>query len=200
MAGKLYLVPTPIGNLGDISRRAAEVLAAADFIAAEDTRVTVKLLNHLGLKKAMVTYHRHNTDSGAQAVIDDPRHGALDLDGGGRIDARARGRPAGAPDPVLLQHDPGDAGPAVMGVDPLDHHRREMLQLEREDALDAHDQRAGFGRGGLAPAALRPFQLGRPAVACQPLAADLRPGGQDVGRGESLRREGRPDATLDQLG
>ena len=53
MAGKLYLVPTPIGNLGDISRRAAETLEAADFLAAEDTRVTVKLLNHLGLKKPM---------------------------------------------------------------------------------------------------------------------------------------------------
>ncbi len=50
MAGKLYLVPTPIGNLGDISRRAAEILEGADFIAAEDTRVTVKLLNHLELK------------------------------------------------------------------------------------------------------------------------------------------------------
>ena len=70
MAGTLYLVPTPIGNLGDISRRMAETVAQADFIAAEDTRVTVKLLNHLGLKKPMLTYHRHNTDSGGQAVID----------------------------------------------------------------------------------------------------------------------------------
>ena len=70
MAGTLYLVPTPIGNLGDISRRVAETLEQADFIAAEDTRVTVKLLNHLGLKKPMLTYHRHNTDSGGQAVID----------------------------------------------------------------------------------------------------------------------------------
>ena len=48
----------------------AETLAQADFIAAEDTRVTVKLLNHLGLKKPMVTYHRHNTETGGQAVID----------------------------------------------------------------------------------------------------------------------------------
>lgn len=70
MAGTLYLVPTPIGNLGDISRRMAETLEHADFLAAEDTRVTVKLLNHLGLKKPMLTYHRHNTDSGGQAVID----------------------------------------------------------------------------------------------------------------------------------
>jgi len=69
MAGKLYLVPTPIGNLGDISRRAAETLAAADFIAAEDTRVTVKLLNHLELKKTMVAYHRHNCDTAGPAIL-----------------------------------------------------------------------------------------------------------------------------------
>ena len=69
MSGILYLVPTPIGNLGDISRRMAETLEQADFIAAEDTRVTLKLLNHLGLKKPMVTYHRHNTESGGEAVL-----------------------------------------------------------------------------------------------------------------------------------
>ena len=67
--GKLYLVPTPIGNLGDISRRAAETLAAADFIAAEDTRVTVKLLNHLELKKPMAAYHRHNCDTAGPAIL-----------------------------------------------------------------------------------------------------------------------------------
>ena len=70
MAGTLYLVPTPIGTLGDISPRMADTLAQADFIAAEDTRVTVKLLNHLGLKKPMVTYHRHNTAASGQAVLD----------------------------------------------------------------------------------------------------------------------------------
>ena len=69
MAGKLYLVPTPIGNLGDVSRRAVETLAAADFIAAEDTRVTVKLLNHLELKKPMVAYHRHNCETAGPAVL-----------------------------------------------------------------------------------------------------------------------------------
>ena len=70
MAGTLYLVPTPIGNLGDISQRMADTLAQADFIAAEDTRVSIKLLNHLGLKKPMVSYHRHNTDRGGRAVLD----------------------------------------------------------------------------------------------------------------------------------
>ncbi len=69
MAGTLYLVPTPIGNLGDISPRMADTMAQADFIAAEDTRVSLKLLNHLGIKKPMVSYHRHNVESGGQAVI-----------------------------------------------------------------------------------------------------------------------------------
>ena len=69
MAGKLYLVPTPIGTLGDISRRAAETLEAADVLAAEDTRVTVKLLNHLGLKKPMTAYHRHNCDAAGPAIL-----------------------------------------------------------------------------------------------------------------------------------
>lgn len=58
--GKLYVVGTPIGNLGDLSPRAAETLEQCDFIAAEDTRVTMKLLNHLGLKKPMVSYFEHN--------------------------------------------------------------------------------------------------------------------------------------------
>ena len=60
MAGMLYLVPTPIGNLGDISIRCRETLEQADFIAAEDTRVTLKLLNHLGIKKSLVSYYEHN--------------------------------------------------------------------------------------------------------------------------------------------
>ena len=69
MSGTLYLVPTPIGNLGDISRRMAEALTQADFIAAEDTRVTLKLLNHLGLKKPLLSYYRHNTAAGGEAVL-----------------------------------------------------------------------------------------------------------------------------------
>ena len=70
MAGTLYLVPTPIGNLGDISRRCAETLEAVDIIAAEDTRVTLKLLNHLGLKKPLVSYYRHNTDEAGEKLLE----------------------------------------------------------------------------------------------------------------------------------
>ncbi len=69
MAGMLYLVPTPIGNLGDISPRARQTLEEADFIAAEDTRVTLKLLNHLEIKKSLVSYYEHNkTFKGSQIV------------------------------------------------------------------------------------------------------------------------------------
>lgn len=69
MSGTLYLVPTPIGNLGDVSQRAQEILAAVDFIAAEDTRVTLKLLNHLGLKKSLISYFEHNkAQRGAQIL------------------------------------------------------------------------------------------------------------------------------------
>ena len=57
MSGILYLVATPIGNLGDFSPRAVETLSAVDFIAAEDIRVSVKLLNHFGIKKPLVSYH-----------------------------------------------------------------------------------------------------------------------------------------------
>lgn len=60
MSGKLYLVGTPIGNLGDFSPRAAETLREADFIAAEDTRVTLKLLNHFDIRKPLVSYFEHN--------------------------------------------------------------------------------------------------------------------------------------------
>lgn len=60
MSGMLYVVGTPIGNLSDFSPRAVETLEQADFIAAEDTRVTLKLLNHFGIKKPMVSYFEHN--------------------------------------------------------------------------------------------------------------------------------------------
>ena len=60
MPGKIYVVGTPIGNLGDFSPRAVDALKNADFIAAEDTRVTLKLLNHFGIKKETVSYYEHN--------------------------------------------------------------------------------------------------------------------------------------------
>ena len=69
MSGTLYLVATPIGNLGDFSPRAVETLAAADFIAAEDTRVSIKLLNHFGLKKQLISYHEHNHVSAGQSIL-----------------------------------------------------------------------------------------------------------------------------------
>jgi 16S rRNA (cytidine1402-2'-O)-methyltransferase len=60
MSGKLYVVGTPIGNLGDFSPRAVHTLQEVDFIAAEDTRVTLKLLNHFDIKKELVSYFEHN--------------------------------------------------------------------------------------------------------------------------------------------
>ena len=70
MAGMLYLVPTPIGNLGDISTRCRQTLEEADFIAAEDTRVSLKLLNHLGIKKSLVSYYEHNKAQKGNVILE----------------------------------------------------------------------------------------------------------------------------------
>ena len=70
MSGELFIVGTPIGNLGDLSPRAAKTLEEADFIAAEDTRVTLKLLNHLGLKKPMVSYFEHNKRERGEVITE----------------------------------------------------------------------------------------------------------------------------------
>lgn len=70
MAGKLYLVGTPIGNLGDISPRALRTLEAADFVAAEDTRVTLRLLNHFNIKKPLVSYYEHNARSAGERILE----------------------------------------------------------------------------------------------------------------------------------
>ena len=69
MAGMLYLVPTPIGNLGDISIRCRQTLEQADFIAAEDTRVSLKLLNHLGIKKSLISYFEHNKAQKGEQIV-----------------------------------------------------------------------------------------------------------------------------------
>lgn len=70
MSGKLYVVGTPIGNLGDLSPRARQVLEAVDCIAAEDTRVTVKLLNHFGIKTPLLSYHEHNKKTVGEKIIE----------------------------------------------------------------------------------------------------------------------------------
>lgn len=67
--GKLYLVPTPIGNLKDITLRALEVLENVDVIAAEDTRQTLKLLNHFNIRKTLISYHKHNENSKSEEII-----------------------------------------------------------------------------------------------------------------------------------
>ena len=74
--GTLYLVPTPIGNLADMTRRAAEILADADIVACEDTRHTRILLDHLGLSKKVVSYHEHNKETAGPKLIEALLEGA----------------------------------------------------------------------------------------------------------------------------
>lgn len=75
MQGRLYIIPTPIGNLSDITIRAIDMLKSADIIAAEDTRQTLKLLNHYNIKKPMISYHMHNEKSRGYEIIDKLEHG-----------------------------------------------------------------------------------------------------------------------------
>ncbi len=76
LTGRLYLVPTPIGNLDDMTERAIRVLEHADLIACEDTRVSGRLLAHLGLKKKLISYHEFNESSRAAQLIERIREGA----------------------------------------------------------------------------------------------------------------------------
>lgn len=73
--GTLYLVATPIGNLADITQRAIAVLGQVDFVAAEDTRHSQRLLSHLGLKPRLLAYHEHNEDRTTPKLLDDLESG-----------------------------------------------------------------------------------------------------------------------------
>ncbi len=70
MSGTLYVVGTPIGNLSDMSMRALETLKSVDFICAEDTRVTAKLLNHFEIKKPLISYHEHNAVQSGKSIVE----------------------------------------------------------------------------------------------------------------------------------
>ena len=96
MKGKIYLVATPIGNLEDITLRAIRILGEVDIIAAEDTRHTLKLLNHLQITKPMISYHRHNEEVKTEELIRKLQEGnniALVSDAGTPVisDPRRRG-------------------------------------------------------------------------------------------------------------
>ena len=75
MSGTLYLCATPIGNLGDITLRVIELLKECDLIAAEDTRNTIKLLNHFGIKTPLISYHEHNKISKGPILIEKLKSG-----------------------------------------------------------------------------------------------------------------------------
>ena len=75
MNGKLYIIATPIGNLEDITLRALRILKEVDIIAAEDTRQTLKLLNHYEISKHLISYHRHNEETKSDLLIEKLKEG-----------------------------------------------------------------------------------------------------------------------------
>ena len=77
--GKLYIVGTPIGNLDDITIRAVNTLRNVDVVLAEDTRQTLKLLNHFEISKHMISYHRHNEDDKIEKIVEKFINEGVDL-------------------------------------------------------------------------------------------------------------------------
>ena len=77
MNGKLYIVGTPIGNLKDITLRALEVLKSCDLVAAEDTRVTMRLLSHFEIKKPLISYHKFNEEGRSENILDKVKEGQI---------------------------------------------------------------------------------------------------------------------------
>ena len=164
MAGKLTLVGTPIGNLGDLSPRARRALEEADFIAAEDTRVTLKLLNHFGISRQLVSYYQHNkersgerilerilagencalvTDAGMPAVSDPGEDLAVACaERGIHLEKEPRGTPGLAP--RRKAHDDLLRGPAQAAKDALGPCRRLRPRAPRRPLPGAHQAaRAG---------------------------------------------------------
>ena len=92
----LYVVGTPIGNLQDFSPRAVKTLREVDFIAAEDTRVTQKLLNHFEIKKSMVSYHEHNLRERGEMILSRILAGESCFGCGDALYLRPGGRPCKA--------------------------------------------------------------------------------------------------------
>lgn len=110
MIGKLYIIATPIGNLGDMTTRAIETLQAVDLIAAEDTRVSMTLLRHFDIKKKIVSYHRFNETARADSMI-----GEL-LDGKNIALISDAGTPCISDPGYVLVRQAVDAGIDVIGV------------------------------------------------------------------------------------
>ena len=145
MSGTLYLVGTPIGNLGDLSVRALETLRSADFIAAEDTRVTAKLLNHFEIKKPCVSYYEHNKYASGEkivarllagetcALVTDAGMPAISDPGEDIVPVRRAGhRRAGHPRPVRGHRGAGRVRPADAAV-----LLRGLPRRERQDPARA---------------------------------------------------------------
>ena len=128
LRGALYVVGTPIGNLSDFSPRAAETLAAVDFIAAEDTRVTMKLLNHFGIKKPLVSYYEHNKEFSGKKILE------RILAGENCAQVSDAGSPAISDPGEDLVRLCGENGVAVEGVDPGTLLIGEPLQTKDGDA------------------------------------------------------------------